>query len=30
MIVRWKKPASEPIFLHLWNDQYIKLMNRRG
>ena len=30
MIDRWQKPASEPIVLHLWNDQYIKLMDRRG
>jgi len=30
MIHRWQKPAPEPIVLHLWNDQYIKLMDRRG
>jgi signal transduction histidine kinase len=30
MIRRWQKPAPEPIVLHLWNDQYIKLMDRWG
>lgn len=30
MINRWQEPMPPPVVLHLWNDQYIKLMDRRG
>jgi signal transduction histidine kinase/DNA-binding response OmpR family regulator len=30
MIKRWQEPAPSPVVLHLWNDQYVKLMDRRG
>jgi signal transduction histidine kinase len=30
MINRWQEPTPTPVVLHLWNDQYIKLMDRRG
>ena len=30
MTQRWQADAIEPITLRLWNDQYIKLLDRRG
>jgi signal transduction histidine kinase len=30
MINRGQEPTPTPVVLHLWNDQYIKLMDRRG
>lgn len=27
---RWEEPNPEPITIRLWNDQYIKLVDRRG
>ena len=30
MITRWQEPTPPPVVLHLWNDQYIKLVDRRG
>lgn len=27
---RWLEPTPEPITIRLWNDQYIKLVDRRG
>ncbi len=30
MADRWLEPAPEPITIRLWNDQYIKLVDRRG
>jgi signal transduction histidine kinase/DNA-binding response OmpR family regulator len=30
MINRWQEPTPPPVVLHLWNDQYIKLVDRRG
>jgi len=30
MMDRWMQPDPEPITIRLWNDQYIKLVDRRG
>ena len=30
MFERWMMPQPEPITVRLWNDQYIKLVDRRG
>jgi len=30
MTERWMQPQPEPITIRLWNDQYIKLVDRRG
>ena len=30
MITRWQEPTPSPVVLHLWNDQSIKLIDRRG
>ncbi|MEL6450339.1 MAG: response regulator [Pseudomonadota bacterium] len=30
MTERWLQPDPEPITIRLWNDQYIKLVDRRG
>lgn len=30
MINRWQELTPSPVVLHLWNDQYIKLVDRRG
>lgn len=30
MINRWQEPEPSPVVLRLWNDQYIKLVDRRG
>ena len=30
MTDRWMQPQPEPITIRLWNDQYIKLVDRRG
>ncbi|MEL6806511.1 MAG: response regulator [Pseudomonadota bacterium] len=30
MTERWMQPQPEPITVRLWNDQYIKLVDRRG
>ncbi|WP_299618433.1 response regulator [uncultured Tateyamaria sp.] len=30
MADRWMQPEPEPITIRLWNDQYIKLVDRRG
>jgi hypothetical protein len=30
MAERWMQPAPEPITIRLWNDEYIKLVDRRG
>lgn len=30
MSYRWLEPTPEPITIRLWNDQYIKLVDRRG
>ena len=30
MIDRWMQPEPEPVTIRLWNDQYIKLVDRRG
>ena len=30
MVQRWYEPQPPPVTLHLWNDQYVKLVDRRG
>ncbi|MFT4708615.1 MAG: signal transduction histidine kinase/CheY-like chemotaxis protein [Ascidiaceihabitans sp.] len=30
MIKRWQEPMPSPVVLRMWNDQYIKLVDRRG
>ena len=30
MITRWAQPQPEPVVVRLWNDQYIRLLDRRG
>ncbi|WP_299651326.1 response regulator [uncultured Tateyamaria sp.] len=30
MLDRWMQPQPEPVTIRLWNDQYIKLVDRRG
>lgn len=30
MLERWMKPEPEPVTIRLWNNTYIKLMDRRG
>ncbi|MEM6374237.1 MAG: response regulator [Pseudomonadota bacterium] len=30
MTERWMQPEPEPITIRLWNDQYVKLVDRRG
>ena len=30
MTERWMQPQPEPITIRLWNDQYVKLVDRRG
>lgn len=30
MIKRWQEPMPAPVVLRMWNDQYIKLVDRRG
>ncbi|WP_299287779.1 response regulator [uncultured Tateyamaria sp.] len=30
MTDRWMSPSPEPITVRLWNDQYVKLVDRRG
>lgn len=30
MTERWMNPEPEPITIRLWNDQYVKLVDRRG
>lgn len=30
MADRWTQPEPEPITIRLWNDQYVKLVDRRG
>ena len=30
MIARWQHPNPSPVVLRLWNDQYIKIVDRRG
>ncbi|WP_299684956.1 response regulator [uncultured Tateyamaria sp.] len=30
MVERWMQSAPEPITIRLWNDQYIRLVDRRG
>ena len=30
MTDRWMQPVPEPITIRLWNDQYVKLVDRRG
>ena len=30
MLDRWMQPDPEPIIIRLWNDQYVKLVDRRG
>ncbi|MDG1470201.1 MAG: response regulator [Ascidiaceihabitans sp.] len=30
MVQRWYEPQPPPVTLHLWNDQYVKLIDRHG
>ena len=30
MLDRWQSPVPEPVVIRLWNDEYIKLIDKRG
>ena len=30
MVERWMQPEPEPVTIRLWNDQYVRLVDRRG
>lgn len=30
MLVRWQSPAPDPVVIRLWNDRFVRLIDRRG
>ncbi|MEC3859743.1 response regulator [Mesobacterium sp. TK19101] len=30
MLTRWQSPAPEPVVIRLWNDRFVRLIDRRG